>query len=137
MYFEQMIDEMKYSDEEDDEDDGHLIKGAAQFLPPRQEKKGSKKNDVNMNDYFDFFQNKYPPKIARYCKKWQKERKSDQPAIRMRGKAVGFTKDKDENEEEEWPAIFEDIYYKRMQQLEAHHDRKKRQELETKEFSLD
>ena len=78
-----------------------------------------------------------PPKIARYCKKWEKERKFDQPAIRMTGKAVAFKKDKDENEEEEWPAIFEDIYYKRMQQLEAHHDRKKRQELETKEFSLD
>ena len=29
-----------------------------------------KKNDVNMNEYFDFFQNRYPPDIGRYSKKY-------------------------------------------------------------------
>ena len=68
-YFEDMIDDMKFSDEEDDDEEGwNKVKGTTTFMPPRQEKKGSKKNDVNMNEYFDFFQNKYPPDIARYCK---------------------------------------------------------------------
>lgn len=67
-----MIDRMEFSDQESDDDDGHLIKGAAQVLQTHAAKKGPKRNDVNMNEYFDFFQNKYPPDIARYCKKWQK-----------------------------------------------------------------
>lgn len=38
-YYEEMIDNMKFSEDEEEEDD-HLIKGAAQFLPPKKEKKG-------------------------------------------------------------------------------------------------
>jgi hypothetical protein len=72
-YFEDMIDDMKFSDEEDDEEEGwNKIKGTTTFKPPRQETNGKKKIDVNMNEYFDFFQNKYPPDIARYCKQWPK-----------------------------------------------------------------
>jgi hypothetical protein len=55
----------------------------------------------------------------------------------MTGKGEIFKKDKDENEEEEWPAIFGPIYDLRMQQLAAKVDRKKRQENEQKEFNWD
>ena len=85
-YYEEMIDKMNFSEDEE-EDDDHLIKGAAQFLPTRQEKKGSKKNDVNQNEYFDFFQYKHPPDIARYSKKWIKADDFTQSAIRMTGKS--------------------------------------------------
>jgi hypothetical protein len=37
----------------------------------------------------------------------------------MTGKSNSFKKDKDENEEEEWPANFTPIYYLRMKQLNA------------------
>ena len=44
----------------------------------------------------------------------------------MTGKGDMFKKDKDENEEEEWPAIFGPIYDLRMQQLSAKDKRKAR-----------
>ena len=47
-YFEDLVDNMKFSSEEEDDQDGHLIKNAAQYLSYRPpEKKGSNKNDVN------------------------------------------------------------------------------------------
>merc|ERR1712227_206084 len=60
-----------------------------------------------MNDYFDFFQNKHPPKIARYNKKWQKQEKFHEKAITMTGKSS--IKTKDDNEEDEWPPIIGQI----------------------------
>ena len=43
-YFEDMIDDMKFSDEEDDEEEGwNKIKGTTTFKPPRQETNGKKK----------------------------------------------------------------------------------------------
>ena len=106
---------MKFSSDEEDDQDGHLIKNAAQYLsyrPPETNKKGANKNDVNQSKYFDFIQNKHPPKIARYNKKWQKQEKFHEKAILMTGK--NSIKNKDDNEEDEWPPIIGPIYNLRM-----------------------
>ena len=55
----------------------------------------------------------------------------------MTGKSNSFKKDKDENEEEEWPANFTPIYYLRMNQLRAKDKRKKSQERDQKDFNFD
>ena len=56
-YFEDKIDRMEQGDEfsesESGDDDGHLHKGAAQYFKP--EKKGTKTNDVDQNEYFSKF----------------------------------------------------------------------------------
>jgi len=57
LYEEELMKNMEFSDEEDEEEGGHTIKNAAQYLkaynPP--EKYGGMKNDVNMKEYFNFF----------------------------------------------------------------------------------
>lgn len=56
MYEDDLIKNMEFSDDEEEED-GHTIKNAAQYMkaynPP--EKYGGMKNDVNMKEYFNFF----------------------------------------------------------------------------------
>lgn len=55
-YYRELAKDMNFSESED-EDDKHLIKNAAQYLNFKPQTEGSKKNEVNMNRYFDHFQN--------------------------------------------------------------------------------
>lgn len=56
----------------------------------------------------------------------------------MTGKSNSFKKDKDENEDEEWPAIFRPIYDLRMKQLTAKDIRDKaNKKAKENEFSSD
>lgn len=73
-YYEELINKMEFSESED-ENDPHLIKNAAQYLQYKPEDKGSKLTELTMNRrYFDHFQNKHPPNIARYNRKWLKQK---------------------------------------------------------------
>ena len=125
---------MEFSESED-EDDKHMIKNAAQYLQFKPEEgKGSKKNEVNMNKYFDFFQNKHAPNIARYNKKWEKQRNWNAQAIPMTGKNT--IKRNDDNEEDEWPPIIGPMYELKMRQAKAKIDRD-RFKTNQNDFSLD
>lgn len=89
-----------------------------------------------MNEYFDFFQNNYPPDIARYNRKWQKQNNFQQKAIRMTGKN-SIIPNKDDNEEDEWPPIIGPIYDLHMKQLSAKKQRNKMYRAGENQFNLD
>jgi hypothetical protein len=73
MYYEDLIHQLELSDEDDGDDDPHLIKNAGQYLQPRVEKKNMKNIEVKReNEFFNKIHNKYQPQIGRYNKKWQK-----------------------------------------------------------------
>lgn len=129
-YEEEYARHLEFSDDEEEEE-GHTIKNAAQYLkaynPP--EKYGGMKNDVNMKEYFNFFlQEKNRPDIAKYSKKWEKQGNYNQTAIRMTGKNLQMAdSQKDDADEDEWNNIIGKVYDLRMEQLAAKETRKQYQ----------